>query len=84
MGRKSTRQEIELSAGDRERLEGIVNNPPQKHVWRARIVLALGSGRGLAETMRRTGMSKPTVWRWWEAEGVDGLFVFYQSFESYF
>ena len=78
MGRKSTRQEIELSAGDRERLEGIVNNPRslQKHVWRARIVLALGSGRGLAETMRRTGMSKPTVWRWWDrflAEGVDGL-----------
>ncbi len=78
MGRKSTRQEIELSAGDRERLEGIVNNPKslQKHVWRARIVLALGSGRGLAETMRRTGMSKPTVWRWWDrflAEGVDGL-----------
>ena len=78
MGRKSTRQEIELSDGDRERLEGIVNNPKslQKHVWRARIVLALGSGRGLAETMRRTGMSKPTVWRWWDrflAEGVDGL-----------
>ena len=78
MGRKSTRQEIDLSAGDRERLEGIVNNPRslQKHVWRARIVLALGSGRGLAETMRRTGMSKPTVWRWWDrflAEGVDGL-----------
>ena len=78
MGRKSTRQEIDLSDGDRERLEGIVNNPRslQKHVWRARIVLALGSGRGLAETMRRTGMSKPTVWRWWDrflAEGVDGL-----------
>ena len=78
MGRKSTRQEIDLSDGDRECLEGIVNNPRslQKHVWRARIVLALGSGRGLAETMRRTGMSKPTVWRWWDrflAEGVDGL-----------
>ena len=48
MGRKSTRQEIDLSDGDRERLEGIVNNPRslQKHVWRARIVLAFGSGRG--------------------------------------
>ena len=78
MGRKSTRQAIELSDGDRERLEDVISNPRslQKHVWRARIVLELGSGCGLSETMRRTGMSKPTVWRWWDrflAEGVDGL-----------
>ncbi len=68
MGRKSTRQEIRLSDGERERLEGIVRDPKslQKHVWRARIILELGSGCGLAETMRRTGMSKPTVWRWWD------------------
>ncbi|MYA87941.1 MAG: IS630 family transposase, partial [Boseongicola sp. SB0662_bin_57] len=59
MGRKSTRQEIELSDGDRERLEDVIGNPRslQKHVWRARIVMELGSGCGLAETMRRTGMS---------------------------
>ena len=78
MGRKSTRQEIELSDEERERLEDVISNPRslQKHVWRARIVLELGSGCGLAETMRRTGMSKPTVWRWWDrflAAGVDGL-----------
>ncbi len=66
MGRKSTRREIELSDGERERLQHVAGNPRslQKHVWRARIVLELGSGCGLAETMRRTGMSKPTVWRW--------------------
>ncbi len=66
MGRKSTRREVELSDEDRERLEQIIGNPrsPRKHVWRARIILELGSGRGLVETMRRTGMSKPTVWRW--------------------
>jgi len=78
MGRKSTRQEIDLSNADRARLEDVIRNPRslQKHVWRVRIVRDLGSGCGLAETMRRTGMSKPTVWRWWDrflAEGVDGL-----------
>ena len=77
MCRKSTRQEIKLSDEDRGRLEQIIGNPrsPQKHVWRARIVLDPGSGHGLVETMRQTGMSQPTVWRWWDrflAGGVDG------------
>ena len=79
MGRKPTRRRIELSDGDRERLERIAGSPGsvQRDVWRARIILELGAGCGLAETMRRTGMSKPTVWRWHDrflAEGVDGLF----------
>ena len=78
MGRKSTRTEIRLSDGERKRLEQVAGHPRslQKHAWRARIVLALGAGHGLVETIRRTGMSKPTVWRWWDrflAEGVDGL-----------
>ena len=65
MGRKSTRQEIELFDEDRVRVERITGNPrcPRKHVWRAGIILDLGSGCGLVETMRRTGMSKPTVLR---------------------
>jgi transposase len=70
--------EIEVSAADRTRLEAIVadRNSPQKHVWRARIILATGDGCGTAEVMRRAGVSKPCVWRWQErfmAEGVDGL-----------
>ena len=78
MGRRSTRQKITLSDADRKRLEGIMTNPRsrQKHAWRAHIILELGSGCGLVETMRRTGMSKPTVWRWWDrflAQGVDGI-----------
>lgn len=78
MVRKYVRREIELPDADRRRLEHVVGNPrsPQKHVRRARIILELGSGCGPAETMRRTGVSKPTVWRWWDrflAEGVDGL-----------
>jgi transposase len=70
--------EIDVTAADRARLEAIVadRNSPQKHVWRARILLASGDGCGTAEVMRRSGVSKPCVWRWQErfmAEGVDGL-----------
>jgi transposase len=67
-----------VSAADRARLEAVVadRNSPQKHVWRARIILATADGLGTNEIMRRTGKSKPCVWRWQErfaAEGVDGL-----------
>ena len=78
MGRKPIRQEIKLSDGDRKRLEEIASRPQslEKHALRAGIILELGSGRGLAETMRRTGTSKPTVWRWWDRfleNGIEGL-----------
>jgi transposase len=70
--------EIEVTAADRARLEAIVadRNSPQKHVWRARIVLATADGCGTAEIMRRAGVSKPCVWRWQErfmTAGVGGL-----------
>jgi DDE superfamily endonuclease/Homeodomain-like domain len=70
--------EIEVSAGDRARLEAIVadRNSPQKHVWRARIMLATADGCGTAAVMRLAGVSKPSVWRWQErfmSEGIDGL-----------
>ena len=69
---------VEVSAADRARLEAVVadRNSPQKHVWRAGIILATAEGCGTAAIMRRTGMSKPCVWRWQERfwrEGVDGL-----------
>jgi hypothetical protein len=35
---------------------------PQKHVWRANIILATADGCGTAEIMRRSGKSKPVVW----------------------
>jgi transposase len=69
---------IELSAGDRARLEAVVADrmSPQKQVWRARIVLLTADRHGTAEIMRRTGKSKPTV-RHWRARfieaGVAGL-----------
>src|ERR687893_1725658 len=69
---------VEVSAADRARLEAVVadRNSPQKHVWRAAIILATAEGCGTAEIMRRAGVSKPCVWRWQERfmrEGVAGL-----------
>jgi transposase len=69
---------VEVSAADRARLRAVVadRNSPQKHVWRARIVLATADGLGTSEIMRRAGVSKPCVWRWQERfmrEGVAGL-----------
>jgi len=56
---------VEVSTADRARLEAVVadRNSPQKHVWRARIVLGTADGLGTGEIMRRTGKSKPCVWR---------------------
>jgi transposase len=70
--------EVRLMPEDRIRLERIVaeRNTRQKHVWRARIVLLSAAGVGTMEIVRRTGQSKPTVWRWqarFAAAGVDGL-----------
>ncbi len=75
---KSRRTRIVLSEQDRERLEKIKTDPHSilKHVQRATIILHLGDGLTLTQTMTATGMSKPTVRRWWDRfleEGVDGL-----------
>src|SRR5918997_677599 len=69
---------VEVTAADRARLGAVVadRNSPQKHVWRARIVLLTADRCGTAEIMRRTGKAKTAVWRWQERfmwEGVDGL-----------
>ena len=67
--------EVRLNPDDRKRLEAVVadRNSLQKHAWRAEIVLLTADG---FEIMRRTGKSKPCVWRWQErfmTDGVDGL-----------
>src|SRR5436853_4334517 len=69
---------VHASAADRARLEAVAanRNSPQKHVWRATIILLTADGLGTVEIMRRTGKSKTCVWRWQErfmAAGVDGL-----------
>src|SRR6516225_6229306 len=77
-GRMRKGIEVRLGPGDCERLEAIVGsgNSPQKHVWRAQIVLLSGDGLGTMAIQRQTGKGKPTIWRWqarFMAEGVDGL-----------
>ena len=67
-----------VSASDLQRLEAIISAPssPQKHVWRARIILLSADGIGTSAIMSATGKSKTCVWRWqarFMSEGVDGL-----------
>jgi transposase len=67
-----------VSSADRLRLQSIVAAPqsPQKHVWRALIILLSDDGLGTTAIMVATGKSKTCVWRWQERfmmEGVDGL-----------
>ena len=69
---------VTVTPEDRRRLEAVVSdrNAPQKHVWRAHIILATAQGCGTFEVMRWSGKSKPVVWRWqarFAAEGVEGL-----------
>jgi transposase len=69
---------ITVKPSDRKRLKAILKdrNAPQKHVWRAEIVLLSADGVGTNEIMRRTGKAKTCVWRWQERfmqEGVAGL-----------
>jgi len=69
---------IDVSPADRVSLDAVVadRNSPQKHVWRARIILLSADGCGTNEIKRLTGTSKTCVWRWQERymiAGVDGL-----------
>jgi hypothetical protein len=76
--RMDKRITVDISDTDHQRLVAIVTdrNSPQKHVWRAQIVLLTADGCGTMELARRTGTSKTLVWRWQErfvAEGIPGL-----------
>jgi transposase len=69
---------IAVTPADRVPLEAIVRdrNSPQKHVWRARVVLLTAEGQGTNAITRAVGKDKTVVWRWQERfmhEGVAGL-----------
>src|SRR5258708_17757032 len=69
---------LTVNGADRTRLEAVVadRNRPQKHVWRARIILLTADGVGTTGIERRTGKDKTCVWRWQERfmrGGVGGL-----------
>ena len=67
-----------VSPTQHRRLAALIGDrsTPQKHVWRAEIILFSAAGLGTVEIMRRTGKSKTCVWRWQERfaeDGVEGL-----------
>jgi transposase len=69
---------VVLSGVEREQLAAIAadSNRPQKHVERARIVLASAERHSAQRIAQSIGVSRATVWRWQQrfAEtGVDGL-----------
>ena len=57
-----------MTGNDRERLLAIIaeRNSPQKHVWRAWIVLMTADGHGTTVIMRQAGVAKTAVRRWQE------------------
>ena len=69
------RTELKLSKEDRATLQAVVanRNSPQKHVWRAKIVLLTIEGHGTAEIKGRTGKAKTVIWRWQERVGAEGI-----------
>jgi hypothetical protein len=66
---------VTVSSIDHARLTAVVRdrNAPQKHVWRARIVLLTADGLGTNAIMRETGKSKSCVWRWQERFAEAGV-----------
>jgi transposase len=69
---------VVVGAEDRARLAAVVGdrNRPRKHVQRARIVLLSAQRLPVLAVAARTGVSRPSVWRWrqrFAAAGVDGL-----------
>ena len=53
---------VNVTPVDRRRLEAIIahRSTPQKHVWRANIILATADGCGTTEIMRRSGKPSPS------------------------
>jgi Homeodomain-like domain len=64
----SRRSAIALPARIAQRAER-----PQKHVWRARVVLLTAEGVGTRAIMRETSKSKTCVWRWQERFADEAL-----------
>ena len=59
---------IDVTPADRRRLQSIIRdrNSPQKHVWRAQIIVLTADGMGTTAIARTVGKGKTVVWRWQE------------------
>src|SRR5262249_55404968 len=69
---------VTVSAEDRSRLAAIIEdrNRPLKHIQRAQIILFSADRLPVLQVARRTGTSRPAVWRWqkrYAEAGVEGL-----------
>jgi len=69
---------VEVTPADRARLQSIIRdrNSPQKHVWRAQIIVLTADGAGTTAITRTVDKGKTVVWRWQERfmhQGVEGL-----------
>jgi len=69
---------VEVTPADRTRLQSIIRHrsSPQKHVWRARIIVLTADGKGTTGIRRAVGKGKTVVWRWQERfmhVGIEGL-----------
>jgi hypothetical protein len=67
-----------LSAEERWQLAAVIGdrNRSQKHVQRARIILHSADRLPILDVARRSGVSRPAVWRWqqrYAEQGIDGL-----------
>lgn len=67
-----------LSAEERSQLADVIGdrNRPQKHVQRSRIILHSADRLPVLDVARRSGVSRPAVWRWqqrYAEQGLDGL-----------
>jgi hypothetical protein len=56
---------VEVTPADRARLQSIIRdrNSPQKHVWRARIIVLTADGAGTTAITRAVGKGETVVWR---------------------
>ena len=67
-----------LSAEERLQLAAVIGdrNRPHKHMQRVRIVLHSSDRLPVLDVARRSGVSRPAVWRWqqrYAEQGIDGL-----------
>jgi transposase len=67
-----------ISTEERGRLAALIDdrNRPQKHAQRARIILHSADRAPVLDVARRSGVSRPAVWRWqqrYAEQGLDGL-----------
>jgi hypothetical protein len=68
---------VDVTAADRERLVAVVanRNSPQKHVWRAHVVLLTAEGCGTAEIIRDADVAQtnddPNPYHW--SKGPDKI-----------